>query len=203
MPTAATVGTVIITPFTSQMHVFLKRIHAHLRLKSRSLLLEVTLIASPPRRLKWFSLFACVFLSGGALDARSHLCHLQNCSLHVGKTHKTQHRKVWRLGETDEITAACRAHTCTERVWMNDSPFRGNMSVWEINGRWLVNDTMGNMIHYCLPLRYLPQQTHTDQHISAPTSRTSSFPHLTLLISRVRPENSTFNQMGGRPFAVR
>lgn len=145
----------------------------------------------------------CVFVcSDWALDTRNHLCHLQNCRLHVGKNTQAQHRKVRRLGETDEITAACRAHTCTERVWMNDSPFRGNMSVWEINGRWLVNDTMGNMIHYCLPLRHLPQQTHTDQHISAPTSWTTSFPHLTLSIFRVRPKNRTFTQTGGRPFAI-
>lgn len=110
----------------------------------------------------------CVFVcSDWALDTRNHLCHLQNCRLHVGKNTQAQHRKVRRLGETDEITAACRAHTCTERVWMNDSPFRGNMSVWEINGRWLVNDTMGNMIHYCLPLRHLPNK-HTQTSTSQP-----------------------------------
>lgn len=55
-------------------------------------------------------------------------------------------------------------------VWMNDGAFVGNMSVWEINGTWLVNDTLGNMIHLCLPLHHRiirHKHTHTRVHTPA------------------------------------
>ena len=104
------------------------------------------------------------------------------------------HTRTW----SQIVCVRARACVCV-CVWMNDSAFRGYTSVWEINGTWLVNDTMGNMIHYCLPLSHFPQHTHTQTHtdtrtqahtnthqlISSLTSPiTTSFQDRSLLISQ-------------------
>ena len=104
-----------------------------------------------------------------------------------------------------------RQHVRHTRTWsqadcvcvcaqMNDSAFIGNMSVWEINGTWLLNDTMGNMIYCCLPRSHIPYthtHTHTQIHtklISSLTSPgTTSFRDRSLLIFQVMARNSIYD----------